>query len=157
MDGIREYLISVIATALLCGIITTMLDGKGAIVVSIKMLAGLVMLLAVIRPLTSISPDHLFRWTEDISADGTDYAAYGEEMAMEAYRTGIMQQTEAYILDEAAALGCNLSVEVILSQEDVPKPCQVRLSGEASPYARKTLTSILTERLGIKREDQIWI
>lgn len=156
MDSIREYLIGVVAAAMLCGIITTLTEEKGTVGLAVKLMAGLLMLLAVIRPWTSISLDGLFGWADDITTDGTDFVTSGERMAEDSYRTSIKQQTEAYILDEAKALGCSLSVEVILSEDDMPVPEQVRLSGEVSPYARQTLAALLTERLGIEREDQIW-
>ena len=155
MDGIREYLIGVVAAALLCGIITTLTGTKGTVGVAVKLVSGLLMLLAVIRPWTSISLDGLFGWADDITAGGTGFVASGEMMAGEAYRASIKQQTEAYIVDEAKALDCDLTVEVILSTDGVPS--QVKLAGEVSPYVRQTLTNLITERLGIKREDQIWI
>lgn len=156
MDGIREYLIGVVAAALLCGIITTLTGTKGMVGVAVKLVSGLLMLLAVIRPWVSISFDDLFGWAEDINADGTSFTVSGERMAGEAYRASIKQQTEAYIVDEAKALDCDLTVEVILSTDDVPVPAQVRLTGDVSPYARQTLTNLMTERLGIEREDLIW-
>ena len=156
MDGIREYLIGVVAAALVCGIVTALINGKTAIGLSVKLIAGLLMVLAVIRPIMSISLDGLLAWTDDIRGDGMDYVSTGELVANDAYRLSIKQQVEAYILDEAKALDCTLSVEVILSDEDIPVPKTVKLSGEVSPYARQVITTLLTERLGIEREDQIW-
>ncbi len=156
MDGVREYLIGVVAAAVLCGIITSLTGTKGTVGMAVKFVSGLLMLLAVIRPWASISFDGLFGWAEDIAADGSGFVASGEMMAVDAYRASIKQQTEAYILDEAKVLGCTLTVEVILSTDDVPIPQQVRLTGEVSPYARQTLTNFISERLGIEREDQIW-
>ena len=156
MDGIREYLIGVVAAALLCGIITTLIGTKGTVGIAVKLVSGLLMLLAVIRPWTSITFDGLFGWAEVITADGTGFVSSGEIMADEAYRASIKQQTEAYIVDEAKALDCELTVEVILSTDDIPVPKQVRLAGEVSPYARQTLTNLMVERLGIEREDMIW-
>lgn len=157
MDGIREYLIGVVASALLCSIITTLIGTKGTVGVAVKLVSGLLMLLAVIRPWTSITFDGLFDWAEDITADGTGFVTSGEIMADEAYRASIKRQTEAYIVDEAKALECDLSVEVILSTDDIPVPKQIRVTGDVSPYARQTLTNLMIERLGIGREDLIWM
>ena len=156
MDGIREYLIGIVAAALVCGAVTTLVSNKTAIGLSVKFIAGLLMALVVVRPWVSISFDELFGWSEDIGVDGMDYAHSGEIMANEAYRTSIKQQMETYILDEAKALDCALTVEVILSDDDIPVPNTVTLSGDISPYARQVITTLLTERLGIKQEDQIW-
>ena len=157
MDSIREYLIGVIAAAVLCGIVTGLLDTKGTVGVAVKLVSGVLMLLSVIHPWVSISLDDIFQWTDDIGVDSTDLVSSAEAMAENEYRDGIIKQTQSYILDEARSLGCDLAIEVILSQDEIPLPEQVRLSGEASPYARQALTAIITEKLGIRREDQIWI
>ena len=156
MGGIREYLIGVVAAALVCGIVTALVNGKTAMGLSVKFISGLLMVLAVIRPLMTISFDGLLGWTEDIRTDGVDYVSSGEMMANEAYRSSIKQQIESYILDEAKSLDCTLSVEVILSDESIPIPKTVKLSGEISPYARQVISNLLAERLGIEREEQIW-
>lgn len=156
MDGIREYLIGVVAAALVCGVVTSLISDKTAIGLSVKFIAGLLLVLVFVRPWVSITFDDLFGWSEDIGVDGMDYAYSGEILANEAYRTSIKQRLETYILDEAKALDCALTVEVILSDDDVPVPKTVTLSGDISPYARQVITTLLTERLGINQEDQIW-
>ena len=156
MDGIGEYLIGVIAAALVCSVVTNILDIKGTVGLCVKMLAGILMLLAVIRPRVTLSPEKLLSWSEDIQINGSDLAASGEAMADKAYRQSIIQQTQAYIVDEARTYDCELSVEVILSDDEISVPERVHLTGEISPYAKQALSTIITERLGIKREDQIW-
>lgn len=156
MDGVREYLVGVAAAAILCGTVNSLIGTKGTVGVTIKLLSGLLMLLAVIRPLTTISVDGFFSWTEDINADGMDIAASGELLAEDAYKDCIIKQTEAYILEEAKALGCDLTVEVVLADGDTPVPYRVRIAGEISPYAKQKLTTILSDTLGIQREEQIW-
>ena len=156
MDSIREYLIGVVAAALICSVVTSLINNKTAIGISVKFIAGLLMVLAVVRPWMSVTVDGLFDWSEKIGADGMGYISDGEIMAKEAYRAGIKQRVETYILDEAKALDCALTVDVILSDEDMPVPKTVTLSGEISPYARQVITTLLTERLGIRQEDQIW-
>lgn len=156
MERIREYLIGVIAAALLCGIVSILIDPKGSVGHALKLISGLLMLLAIVHPWINISMDSLLGWPDSIVADGADWMATGQTMAEDAYRTSIKEQTQAYILDEAKALGCELSVEIILSDGDVPVPEQVRLRGDVSPYAKQTLTNLLTEQLGIEREDLLW-
>ena len=156
MDGIRGYLVGVAAAAILCGIVNSLIGTKGTVGVAIKLLTGLLMLLAVVRPWTSISLDGFFRLTEEIGSDGADFVASGELLAQDAYKDSIIQQTEAYILEEAKTLGCELIVEVILSDEEIPVPYRVRLTGEVSPYAKGKISTMLTDTLGIQREEQIW-
>lgn len=156
MDTIREYLIGVIAAAILCGVVTNVLDTKSLVGTTIKLLAGLLMLFAVVRPWVNISLDNILDLQEGVTANGSGFVADGDRMAQEAYRKSIIERTRAYILDEARKLNCELTVEVILSEDAMPIPKQVKLTGEISPYARQSLSAILSERLGIQREDQIW-
>lgn len=156
MDSLREYLIGVIAAALLCGIVTALIEPKGGLGLAVKLIAGLLLILSVVRPWVSISMDNLIGWTDQLMADGGDYVQSGKIMADEVYRSGIKEQMEAYIVDEAKTFGCDLTVEVILSDGEVPVPEQVRLRGDVSPYAKQSLARFLSEQLGIKQEDQLW-
>jgi hypothetical protein len=69
----------------------------------------------------------------------------------------IIQQTQAYILDKARSLDAELTVEVFLGDGTIPVPIGVRLEGNISPYARKLLSQMLQDDLGIPAEEQIWI
>ena len=156
MDGIREYVVGVVAAALLCGAVTALAGKKGVVGVAVKLLAGLLMVMAVIAPVSSISFGHWFGWAEDIHTNGDQIVADGEKMAMDTLRESITSQLEAYILDEARSLGCQLEVEVILSTDDLPVPKRVVLSGSVSPYAKQVISQLLTEDLEIAQEEQIW-
>lgn len=155
MEAVREYLIGVIAAAVLCGVVTQIMNDKGMVGTAIKWVSSILMLLAVIRPLVNISVENILGWTDSITANGSDYVQEGQLMAEDSYRQGIIERTRTYIEDEAKALQCDLVVDVVLS-DDAPIPKQVRLTGEVSPYARQVLSNILSERLGIKQEDQLW-
>lgn len=156
MEDLRQYLIGVIAAALLCGLVSTLIEPKSTVGVAIRLASGLLMLLAVLRPWVNLQPDGLFRWADSFAADGSGYVAEGEMLAKDFYQDSIKRQLEAYILDEAKAFNCNLTVEILLSDEVPATPQQIRLSGDISPYARQALTTSLTEKLGLSREDLIW-
>ncbi len=157
MENIREYLIGVVAAAVLCSVITVLVGNKGAVGTVIKFLSGLLMTLAVLSPWTNISLDNLWGWTEDFTQAGQELVANGENMAEDAYRAGIKKQTEAYILEKARSLGTELTVEVSLSPLETPIPIGVTLSGSISPYAKERLSQILEQELGIERKEQLWI
>lgn len=157
MQAIREYLIGVVAAALLCALVSMLVEPKGTVGVAVKLVSGFLMLLAVLQPLVKIQPEGLFRWTDAFVSDGTTLVNEGKETAKEYYTDSIKQQLTTYILDEAREYNCALSVDIQLSDEDVPVPRQIRLSGDVSPYARQVLTNLLAERLGLNREDLIWI
>ena len=156
MEEIRSYLLGVVAAAVFCGIATKLVNTKSTVGIAIKLLAGFLMILSVVRPWAEIRMDDFLSWTDSIQTDGAFAVADGVQLADESYRQGIKQRIEAYVVDEAKAYDCQLTVDVILSEEALAVPLQIRLSGEASPYARQALTNLLSERLGIEREDLIW-
>ena len=120
MDDIRQYIIGVIAAALLCGIATSLIHEKTTLGAAVKFATGMLMVLAVIQPWTKISLDFFGDWQEGISSDASNFISYGEESAMNAYRAGIKEQLQSYIQDEAKALGAELSVQITLADDEIP-------------------------------------
>lgn len=157
MDGIRAYLLSVCAAAVICGIVTRLVGEKGTQGAVVKMIAGVFLAFTVIRPIADVRLDSLSDWTADFSYDASLAAAAGEDLTREVLAAGIKKRSEAYILDKADALNVSLTVEVTLTEADIPVPCSVRLTGKVSPYAKGQLQTIIAEDLGIDKEHQVWI
>lgn len=157
MDSIRAYLLSVIAAALICGIINRLLDGKGANGTVTKLITGLFMAFTLISPVLDLRFDAVTDFTAAYTRDADAAVAAGESMTKEALHGIIKSRTEAYILDKAAALNAALTVEVTLSDDDIPTPVAARLTGSIAPYAKTRLQSILEDDLGIDKEHQTWI
>lgn len=157
MAEIREYLIGVTAAAILCGIVTTMSGEKGFLGSAMRLLTGLLMTLALVSPWVSIPLEDLFGWTDSIQSDAGAIVQQGQSVGEETYRQVIKQRLEAYIQDEAQALGLDLAVTVSLAEDGMPIPVSAELVGSVSPYLRQRMTLFLTNELGIEREDQIWI
>lgn len=156
MENIRDYLIGIMAAAIICGGVNLLLDNKGTMGVVVKLMSGLLMILAVVGPWTSISLDNLIGWTNDISADGSSVIADADAAAKEAYREGIKQRVATYVLEKAAHLECNLEIDVTLTEDAVARPVGIILVGNVSPYAKSVLSNMIAEELGIAREEQIW-
>lgn len=156
MNGLREYLMGVVAAALLCGIANGLVPGHGASKQALKLLAGMLMALAVVRPWVQISMDDLFGWTGDIMQQAEAVASQGANLGAQAYYDGIKQRLEAYILDEAEALGAQIEVDVELSEDEILQPARAVICGALSPSARNRLETLLTKELGISREEIQW-
>lgn len=156
MDMLRQYFLSVTAAALICGIVTGLLGKKGTAAAFIKLIAGMFLAFTVINPLARLEWDRLTDYVDDISVDSSAAVGAGTAAAQNAFRDGIKAQTEAYILDKAAAWDAGLTVEVSLSNTDPPVPVAVFLSGQVSPYAKAQLAQMMEQELGISKEDQIW-
>lgn len=156
MDGIKTYLLGVMGAAVICGIVICMIGEKGTQGAMTKLIAGLFLAFTVIRPVANIRLDGLSDFTAAYSAAGEQAAAAGENLTKDALAASIKAQTEAYILDKAAALQVELEVDVTLSDGDIPTPSAVLLSGKVSPYAKARLQKMITDDLGIDKERQTW-
>lgn len=157
MAGLSRYLLRVVAAAIVVAVLTGILDKKGSMGTLIRLAGALIMTFTIVQPLTNFDWAHLTAFAESFSADGEAAAAQGEFLADEEYRSIITAQLEAYILDKAESYQAELSVEVTLSPEDPPVPVSVRLRGAVSPYAKRMISSIIDEQLGIGVENQQWI
>ncbi|HIT33040.1 MAG TPA: hypothetical protein IAC31_00200 [Candidatus Faecousia intestinigallinarum] len=156
MALIGKYLVSVAAAAILCGIVTTLLGKKGTISAVIKLVCGIFLCFTVLRPWKSSGLADWTDFTGDIAADASGAVQRGETAAREAMAESIKSQTEAYILDKAAALEAVVRVEVTLMEGDPPLPGSVEIKGNISPYAKARLSQVLEEELGIPKEEQRW-
>lgn len=155
MDGIRSYLLSVIAVAIICGLLPELLR-EGAARTLLKTACGLVLTVTVLKPLSNVS----ISFSEDFPAfrDSAVFAAdEGENLAIEALTEVIKAKSEAYILDKAAQWGMDILVEVELDPEPPYAPVAVRISGEASPQARSEMEELLAGQFQIPKEAQSWM
>ena len=157
MEGIRTYLLGVIAAAIICGIATRLLGNKGMQGAMAKLLTGLFLTFILIRPIAELDIKSITDFTSGYSYEAEQAAAQGAAVTKEALAESIKSRTEAYILDKAAAMNADLAVEVTLSKDDIPVPEAVRLTGKVSPYAKAQLSHMILEDLGIDKERQTWI
>lgn len=151
---VRQYILSVIAAAVLCGILYNLCIGKTTASV-MKLICGIFLSLVVMSPLRTIDLTDLPAISLGFLEEGRQVTAEGEKMAMDSYSTIIKERTEAYILDKAEALDAGIAVEVFLDGDAIP--VGVRISGNVSPFAQSALTACLEEDLGIAKEAQEWI
>ncbi len=156
MQGIREYLLSVTAAAIICAIAKHIVGEKGSGGKIIRVVTGIFLLITLISPIMRVRIESIEEYFNDIRFDADSIAANGSEMANDALGKIIKEQTEAYILDEATRLGAQMDVEVILSDTYPPEPRQVVIKGSASPYQKQNISQYISHYLGIPQENQIW-
>ena len=153
MEPIREYLLSVTAAALICGVVRGFAGKGGATAKLLKLLCGIFLAVTVIRPVVNIKLDDFYDFTDRLSAEGEMAVAMGEEMASDEMKRIIKEKAEAYILDKAKLLGAEIQVEVFL--EDLV-PAAAVMSGNISPFAKSSLSESIYKDLDIPAEEQIW-
>ena len=156
MEAIRQYLLSVVAAAIICGVTTNLLGKKGTFGAVLKLLTGLFLAITVVSPLTKIQLIDFYEYADNLSIESGALTQQGQTMANEELRAIIKSRTEAYILDKAASMGSDLRVEVKLSDSDPPQPASVTIEGAVSPYAKQRLKELIANELGIPEENQVW-
>lgn len=152
--AIKEYLISVTAASVVCGIIRSIAGKKGSIASSVKMLSGVFMVIVMIAPIVDLRVDNIRLYTDGLTSEVQSAANVGQSAALEEMESIIISQTQAYILDKAAEMKADLDVSVFLCD---CVPCEVQIIGAASPHVKAQLSKFIEDNLGISAEDQIWI
>lgn len=156
MEVIREYLIGVVAAAVICSVIVR-LPVSGSVGGILRLLAGVIMALSVASPLVELRMDDLSDYWQQIQFSGQSFVEQGENFACQERNAIIIERTRTYILDKAKSLGAQLDVEVVLSDDEIARPCAVTLSGSISPYDKRILTDYILESLGLETEAVTWI
>ena len=154
MDAIKDYMISVTAAALICGIVSSLSGRNSSVSKLMKLLCGLFLATAVIKPLVDVRIDNIYNFADNLTVSGNLAVSKGENMASEEMKRIIKQKTETYILDKAKALGAEITVEVVL--EDYV-PASVTITGDISPFVKSHLSASITQELNILLEEQIWV
>lgn len=150
----REYFLSVICCAVLCGIATSIPEKNGTASKLLKLISGILLTFTVLAPVAEVKLEEISFFVTDIQEEGEAVASMGLTHSLDAMAAIIKQETEAYILDKAGDLQGNLEVQVFLDSE--LKPNGVVLQGEIPESGRRQLEHIIARDLGITKEDQIW-
>lgn len=156
MSRIGQYLLSVIATALVVSVSNVLIDKKGAIGSTLKLITGLVLAMVIISPWADFRIDDLQQLYLNAESDSTYYVQQGQAIVQSEISAYIMIQTEAYILDKASILGLDISADVALKEDAPYEIDSIRIIGSASPYAKKRMTQLICDDLDISEECLIW-
>ena len=150
MNGLTQYILTVVAAAMLVGILQS-LAGQGSMGAITKLLGGVFLALTMLSPVLKLEIPDPAEWFSDMVFDGEAMAAQGTALVADAKADIITAQVEAYILDKA---GADLVVSVELDAEGVP--CGVTLTGDVSPQTKTRLSRMLAVDLGLGEEVQQW-
>ena len=158
MTAVRSWLLAVIAVSLLCAAAEAIMP-RGAVKRVGKLVCGLVLLAAILSPLTALDLSGGQRWLEDYLAALDLREAELEETVNGQMKGIIEQEYAAYIVDKAAQLGltCGLRVECRVSEEGLCLPVRAEVSGGLTEEERLRLVQIIESDLGIPESEQIYM
>lgn len=148
----KEYLLGIIAAAFLVSVLNA-LGGKGAGQGTRRLVGGILIALAVFRPLGKF--DIRLPELDGFRSDAEAAAASGLDQAQELRIQRITEGYEAYILTKAAGLGLDAQVEVTAGEDGYPESVTIRTA--ASPGERQEMTQVIVRELGVGREAIAWI
>ena len=120
------------------------------------MVSGLFLCIIAVSPMADLDLSYLTDFVETFEESAQTAVAVGTSMADDALRQIIKTETEAYILDKAAQFDLQLDVQVALTDDVMPVPESVQLTGLVSPYVKSRLLILISNDLGIPKEQQLW-
>lgn len=152
MSAWREWLLGVVAAALAVSLAQA-LTPEGSVKRVGRLVGGLVLLLAVLRPLTTLLPGEAALPAMAYGPLTAEEAAQGGEEVM---KTLIGEKAGAYIVDKGQALGisCGARVTVALDDSGWPVPWEAEIWGTWTPEEKRALSRAVEEDLNIPAQRQ---
>ena len=155
--AVREYLLAVVAVALLSGILLA-LTPKGAVHRTLTFLCGLAMILTALGPVAKLDVEVLAQAIAQarIQAEAAAGEVTTDNTALMA--DIITEEAEAYIWDKADGLGiAPTEVSVSVSTEGAyPYPERVTIAAACTAAQQSELTRLLEQELAVPAERQEW-
>lgn len=154
ITGLKNWLLGVILTAFASAMARQMTP-KGKEQAVVRWVSGLLMILALLRPLVHVSWEGIPLAVGSIQSQTDDVAEEYRQTQKDQLSGIIAEQTEAYICNKAQALGFFVEAQVTVAVGDntLPLPDRAVLTG---PY-KEELATWIAEEVGIPAERQIWL
>lgn len=154
-EFIKSWLLGVTCAAMVLALAES-LAPEGGVKRVCRLAGGLVLLLAAVSPVAKLDTADLSHITEEYRAAAEGYSQALEEENRFLYESIIAENTAAYILDKAEALGavCTVTVSVAPDRSGTPCPERVTVRGSWTGAQRDELSRILETELGIPVQRQ---
>ncbi len=156
MDGLKTWLLSVAAAALVASIAAA-LSPDGAPKKVAKFSGGLLLLLALLSPLRTVDDRDLADFTAKYTVQAAEAVKAQTAEDKELVKSIIEEESAAYIWDKAAALGvapCQVEVTCRITEEGFPALEQVTVQGTGEDGAWSALSEAITADFSLGKEAQ---
>ena len=154
MDGVKNWLLGIVLTSFAAALARD-LSPKGREAAAVRLAGGLLMILAILRPLNRIPWDDLALAAGNFAVQSEYQAEEHLRRQQEDFSAVIAERTEAYIWDKASGLDGihRIAVDVSAGESGIPLPCSVTIAG---PYCQELSLWLATE-LGLDADRQNWL
>lgn len=158
IELIRSWLVGITCAAMVVALCES-LAPSGAVRKVGRFTGGLVLLIAILQPVMKLDMQDLSGLLTEYRAAAGGYSAQLETENTKLMKDIIEEQTGAYILDKAAALGvenCTVTVKATDSGGEYPIPEAVTVTGTLTEQQRNALSRQIEADLAIPAERQAW-
>lgn len=152
LEGLRQYLLSVTAAALLTAVLQALLP-KGPVRRVTALACSLLMLLTVVRPLNQFNTEELIRNFENYCQELSVYPEEMEKTSAALTESIIVSKSVSYIEDKAKENDMICNVQVSCRDENgVAVPDAVTVVGDLTGEERQTLLTVIQDDFGLGEE-----
>jgi len=155
METIRGWLIGITATAMIAALAENIAP-EGSVKRIVKFAGGLLMIIAMIRPVMHLDFSNLSSILTDYHIDSAGYSKALETKNSQLIKSIIEDETSAYIQDKAAQAGASCSVEVVCMCDDAGNlyPGSVCVTGDLTETQTEALRRLIESDLAIPAQNQ---
>lgn len=154
MEGVRSWLTLLITASVLCAVADSLMP-PGSVKQAGRLVCGLVLLCAVLSPVSGLDLEAGRRWLEDYRSGLEFQENELKEQVDEGMKTIIEREYAAYVMDKAAELGLTCRAKVrCRTQDGLHLPEEAEITGVFTGEERATLARIIQQDLGIPMERQ---
>lgn len=154
MGAWEEYVLSVVAIALTCGIILQIIPDSTRKEL-MHIICGVILTVMILQPLSSVRLESYLDFSQFQSNTAQQYLDIGEKTASDARKKYITESCEAYILSKAKVNDTEVSAAITLNDSYLPVFAEIQ--GVMDAQKREDIERILVSDLGITKENQRWI
>ncbi len=155
-EALRSYFLTVTGAALLTSVLLALVPA-GTVKKAAAFVSGLVMIAAVLGPLTTLDlqamAEAIARSQMKTATSSSGIPVHSRDLTAEL----IAERCAEYIEDKAVQLGASVSAEIQIEKDATyPYPKAVTLQGSWTSLQRKLLSRYIVENLAIPEEEQRW-
>jgi hypothetical protein len=155
MGLLREWFLGVAGAAMI-GVFALAVTPPGAVKKVVQIASALLLIIAVLRPLSGWNGTPLQGIGASLPTDG--FAAAISESRDELLSAIIAEKTAAYIVTKAQALGLVITVSAQCRMGEIyPEPWTVTVRSERPEHAKSALSRLIEQDLGIPADRQFYI
>ena len=157
MDGVRGWLVTIIAACVLCALAESLMPG-GPVKRVGRLVCGMVLICAILSPIAGLDLAGGQRWLEEYFVQLKQRETELNQQVNDGMKPIIEERYAAYIVDKAEEMGlhCTVRVSCRMGEDGLYLPEQVQLAGIQSDVEQSRLAQLIEQDLQVPPQRQIY-